>query len=216
MEKRNISLNDSEFYKQACSYFYYHAEQRTTMINYFIAVFAGALAVYGSLIDKFPVASLLLAVFLGVVSVLFYMIDLRNKFDVKESQHVIVEYERALGLHKPEEGNSRAYGVFSNEDDVYWCYDQKERNGDPRYVRLRAFYKAAPDKSDLPEEAKELIEALCIERGVSEKVLLGSLTAAPIAHLSSCIKWLYWLCMAISVLVFVLALLVVCGVLNIG
>lgn len=215
MGKRNISLSDSELYNQACAYFYYHAEQRTTMINYFIAVFAGALAVYGSLIDKFPVASLLLAVFLGVVSVLFYMIDLRNKFDVKESQHVIVEYERALGLHKPEAGNSRAYGVFSNEDDVYWCYDRKERNSDPRYRRLRALYKAAPDKKALPEEAKGLIDELCAAQNVSEEALLGSLTAKPIAHLSSCIKWLYWLCMAISVLVFLLALLVVCGVFKI-
>ena len=35
MDKKN--LTDADFYQQACSYFYYHAEQRTTMINYFIA-----------------------------------------------------------------------------------------------------------------------------------------------------------------------------------
>ena len=37
------TLTDSDFYTQACSYFYYHAGQRTTMINFFIAVF-GALS----------------------------------------------------------------------------------------------------------------------------------------------------------------------------
>ena len=50
-------LTDRDFYEQACSYFYYHAEQRTTMINYFIAVFAAGLALYGSLIEKYPTAT---------------------------------------------------------------------------------------------------------------------------------------------------------------
>ena len=79
-------LTDQDFYQQACAYFYYHAEQRTTMINYFIAVFAACIALYGSLLEKYTLASMLIAVFLLVVSVLFFMIDLRNKFDVKESQ----------------------------------------------------------------------------------------------------------------------------------
>ena len=43
-------LTDRDFYEQACEYFYYHAGQRTTMINYFIAVFGAFLAVYGALI----------------------------------------------------------------------------------------------------------------------------------------------------------------------
>ena len=49
MDKKN--LTDSDFYQQACSYFYYHAEQRTTMINYFVAIFAAAIALYGTLLS---------------------------------------------------------------------------------------------------------------------------------------------------------------------
>ena len=64
-------LTDRDFYQQACSYFYYHAEQRTTMINYFIAVFAAGLALFGSLIEEYPLASVLIAGFMFVVALLF-------------------------------------------------------------------------------------------------------------------------------------------------
>ena len=80
METRD--LTDKDFYDQACSYFYYHAEQRTTMINYFIAVFAAGLALYGSMLEKYPFASMFVAIFMFVVSLLFHLIDLRNRFDV--------------------------------------------------------------------------------------------------------------------------------------
>lgn len=80
METRD--LTDKDFYDQACSYFYYHAEQRTTMINYFIAVFAAGLALYGSMLEKYPFASMFVSIFMFVVSLLFHLIDLRNRFDV--------------------------------------------------------------------------------------------------------------------------------------
>ena len=119
-------LSDKDFYLQACEYFYYHAEQRTTMINYFIAVFAACIALYGSLIDEYSLASTLIAVFLFFVSVLFYCIDLRNRFDVKQSQSVIAQIERDYGVHKPyENGGLYAYGVFSNEDNTFKYYGYK-------------------------------------------------------------------------------------------
>ena len=74
MEEKH-DLTDRDFYQQACAYFYYHAEQRTTMINYFIAVFAACLALYGSLLAKYPLASIFVAGFLLIVSIIFYAID---------------------------------------------------------------------------------------------------------------------------------------------
>ena len=68
------TLRDKDFYEQACSYFYYHAGQRTTMINFFIAVFGAFIALYGALISTFTLASMLIAVFMGIVSAIFFMI----------------------------------------------------------------------------------------------------------------------------------------------
>ena len=62
MDKKDLSNKD--FYEQACSYFYYHAGQRTTMINYFIAAFGAFIALYGALISAYTVASMLIAVFM--------------------------------------------------------------------------------------------------------------------------------------------------------
>ena len=88
------TLTDVDFYAQACSYFYYHAGQRTTMINYFIAVYGALIALYGAMLASYTLASVLTAFFMGLVSWIFYMIDIRNKFDVKESQNVIEQIER--------------------------------------------------------------------------------------------------------------------------
>ena len=73
--KEKGALNDKDFYEQACSYFYYHAGQRTTMINYFIAVFGAFIALYGALISTYTLASMLIAVFMGIVSFIFFMLN---------------------------------------------------------------------------------------------------------------------------------------------
>ena len=99
MDKKD--LNSKDFYEQACAYFYYHAGQRTTMINYFIAAFGAFIALYGALISTYTIASMLIAVFMGIVSAIFFMIDLRNKFDVKKSENVIRQIERDHGVDKP-------------------------------------------------------------------------------------------------------------------
>jgi len=100
MRMDHKNLTDADFYQQACSYFYYHAEQRTTMINFFIAVFAAAIALYGTLLSEYTWVSVLVAVFMTIVSIIFYFIDLRNRFDVKESQNVIEQFERDYGMDK--------------------------------------------------------------------------------------------------------------------
>ena len=68
MNNPRKNLTDKDFYTQACEYFYYHAGQRTTMIQYIIAVFGASIALYGSLLKDYPLASLLISAFLLLVS----------------------------------------------------------------------------------------------------------------------------------------------------
>ena len=209
MDKKD--LNSKDFYEQACSYFYYHAGQRTTMINYFIAAFGAFIALYGALISVYTIASMLIAVFMGIVSMIFFMIDLRNKFDVKKSENVIRQIERDHGVDKPV--GDYPYGVFSNETNIYKYYNLKNRRTGNEYAKLRKLAKLVAkgkaDESELDSRIAAFVEG---DPTVSYHEVKDSLTQESIIPLSLCIKLLYILCMVISVLAFVFALLVVVGV----
>lgn len=207
-------LTDRDFYQQACSYFYYHAEQRTTMINYFIAVFAAGLALYGSLIEKYPLASMLIAVFLFIVSLLFHLIDLRNRFDVKQSQCVIAQFEHDYSIDTMRETDDKyLYGVFSNEDNTFKFYGYKKRWKNKEYRELRKLYKAQKKK-----KATEFIKNKFItdfeafyeknKKIVSKDELMSSFESKSIITLSFSIKLLYYMCMVIAVMIFLFALFI--------
>ena len=201
MDKKN--LTDSDFYAQACSYFYYHAEQRTTMINYFVAIFAAAIALYGTLLSEHTWVSVLVAIFMTVVSVIFYFIDLRNRFDVKESQNVIEQIERDYEMDKIRD--KYAYGVFSNEANVYRCYGYHQRHISS-YKKLRREYKKLlRNRLALETFNDSKAEYLRENEGVSDYELMKSLKNGSIISLSFCIKILYMICMTISGLSVVLA-----------
>lgn len=210
MDKKD--LNSKDFYEQACSYFYYHAGQRTTMINYFIAAFGAFIALYGALISVYTVASMLIAVFMGIVSAIFFMIDLRNKFDVKKSENVIRQIERDHGVDKPV--GDYPYGVFSNETNIYKYYNLKNRRIGNEYAKMRKLAKlVAKGKADEGELDARISAFVQRDPTVSYHEVKDSLTQESIIPLSLCIKLLYVLCMIISALAFVFALLVVLNVL---
>lgn len=209
MDKKD--LNSKDFYEQACSYFYYHAGQRTTMINYFIAAFGAFIALYGALISAYTVASMLIAVFMGIVSAIFFMIDLRNKFDVKKSENVIRQIERDHGVDKPV--GDYPYGVFSNETNIYKYYNLKNRRAGNEYAKMRKLAKlVAKGKADEGELDAKISAFVQSDPTVSYHEVKDSLTQESIIPLSLCIKLLYVLCMIISALAFVFALLVVLNV----
>ena len=209
MDKKD--LNSKDFYEQACSYFYYHAGQRTTMINYFIAAFGAFIALYGALISVYTVASMLIAVFMGIVSAIFFMIDLRNKFDVKKSENVIRQIERDHGVDKPV--GDYPYGVFSNETNIYKYYNLKNRRAGNEYAKMRKLAKlVAKGKADEGELDARISAFVQSDPTVSYHEVKDSLTQESIIPLSLCIKLLYVLCMIISALAFVFALLVVLNV----
>lgn len=207
-------LTDRDFYQQACSYFYYHAEQRTTMINYFIAVFAAGLALYGSLIEKYPLASVLISVFLFIVSLLFHLIDLRNRFDVKQSQHVIAQFEHDYSIHtKREPDDQYLYGVFSNEDSTFNLYGFKKRWNNKEYRELRKLYK----KKNKKNATKEIINKYNNDfnafykknkKALSKEEIEASFESKAIITLGFSIKLLYYMCMIIAVVILGFALFV--------
>ena len=211
MDKKDLSNKD--FYEQACSYFYYHAGQRTTMINYFIAAFGAFIALYGALISAYTVASMLIAVFMGIVSAIFFMIDLRNKFDVKKSENVIRQIERDHGVDKPI--GDYPYGVFSNETNIYKYYNLSSRlSSNGEYSKLRRLNKRVKKgRADEAELDAEIAKFVTRDPTISFTEVKQSLDQESIIPLSLCIKLLYILCMVISALAFVFALLVFLNIL---
>ena len=210
-EEERRDLTDKDFYEQACSYFYYHAEQRTTMINYFIAVFAACIALYGSLIKEYPLASFLISVFLFIVSRLFYSIDIRNRFDVKHSQSVIAQIERDYKKDLLKGDAEYVYGVFSNEDNIFKYYGlEKRRKAENKgYRKVRRLYRIKEIKRLLrckgakaAEDVfnKEKAKILHGVKTISEGEFMESLKTRSIRSLTNSIRDLYYLCMIISLL----------------
>lgn len=186
-------MEDKDFYDKAFSYFTYHAEQRTTMINFFIAVFGACVALYGSLIMQSPFACILISIFLLIVSIIFYFIDVRNKLDVKQSQSVLCAFEEKYNVTSSKE--HAAFGVFSNEENVFSVYDKNFRKTDPDYVRLKRNIK----KLSQEELDKEIENFVGNHQNLNPNDVKASLYQTSVPHLSSCIKFLYFICIGISI-----------------
>lgn len=207
-------LSHKDFYEQAYAYFTYHAGQRTAMINFYIAVFGASIALYGSLLEKCPPASIMIGLFSCVVTILFYKIDIRNRFDVKMSQSVICQFEQDYGMDRPAEGAKYAYGVFSNEDHNFKYYDPDGRRGET-YKKLQKEYQKAKKAGRLPEDLTQRIrDFAAADENISTAALMDSFKSKTIPHLSDLIKWLYGVCGIISVAATALAVLVVFDILK--
>lgn len=195
-------LTDKDFYQQACSYFYYHAGLRTTMINFFIVLFGASIALYGNFFDKNLIGCIMIACFMLIISVLFFCIDIRNRFDVKQSQSVICQIEKDYGANKVKDVS--AYGVFSNEENLFKFYGVKARRNmkkdkKAKYLALRAAYRNGDENTD--EKIKAFLEG---NDTVSVKSVKESLKRKPIITLSFSIKMIYILCIIASVIAIVM------------
>ena len=139
-----------------------------------------------------PLASALIGLFLCFITVLFHKIDIRNQFDVKQSQYVLTQFERDHTADTPSGDQINALGVFSNEENIFELYDSKFRKS-KAYLAFLDQYNRADDKNTvLTTYAKEF--------KVSAKELKASLKKSTIPHLSSCIKVLYTSCMMAGIL----------------
>ena len=187
-------MEDREFYDKAFSYFTYHAEQRTTMINFYIAVFGACIALYGSLIMDAPIACVLISVFLLIVSILFYHIDIRTKLDVKQSQSVLCAFEEKYNVTSSKD--HAAFGVFSNEENLFILYDSKFRKKDAQYRKLLKHAKKL-SSAELDKEINKFIET---HENLNANDVKASLSHRAVPHLSCCIKFLYFICTGISII----------------
>ena len=168
------------------------------MINFFIAVFGAGIALYGTLLSDYPFASVLVSAFLVVVSILFLLIDFRNRFDVKQSQSVICQIERDYQADKIV--GETAYGVFNNEDNTFMLYKRSFRKSNTEYQNLRKSYQLALKNSEYKATFDSEFETFCSKnKQFSPTAVKTSLAHSSIASLSSCIKFLYIVCATISV-----------------
>jgi len=207
-EKNMPVLTDQEFYDKAYAYFEYHAGQRMTMINFFIVVFGACIALYGDMLNDHPFSGVLISLFLLIVTILFYCIDLRNRFDVKQSQNVLCQIEKANGADVLRPGHTHLYGVFSNEGHSYPFYDRKTQKHDKRYRALKNRSKSA-DSAQTNKLDEDITNFLGEESAsVSVCEVRHSFAEPPLFRLSSCIKFLYFSCMIVSVLAFLYAIYV--------
>ena len=192
-------IGEKELYDKAYAYFEYHAGQRMNMLNYFIAVFGACVALYGSVLEKMPLAGVLIGGFLCFCSVLFHKIDLRNQFDVKQSQYVLTQFERDSDADLLKEKQNNAYGVFSNEENIFELYD----SGFRKSKEYKDFLKAYKN----PATKEEALTNFAQKHKVSKKELEISLKKPYIPHMSSCIRVLYISCLVAGILGTVAALI---------
>ena len=196
------NLSEQDFYNQACEYFRYHAEQRTTMINYYIVVLGACLTIYGNFISTAPFACILIAGFMLIVSILFYNMDLRTKFDVKQSQNVICEFERRYQVNTTHK--KHPLGVFSNEDLMFALYDDDFHN-DPEFQALR---KLVQKPGSQPAFDEKFAAFAAKHAEYNPEILKKSLTGKKIPHLSTSIRNLFYICMTASVLGIIAAMVI--------
>lgn len=90
-----------------------------------------------------------------------------------------------------------AYGVFSNEANVYKCYGCTPRRGSFNDLR-RAYKKHKRGKLTAAKFDAAKASFLENHKGVSEYELMKSLESNSLISLSFCIKVLYFICMFIS------------------
>ena len=87
------TMNDFQ-YEYAWNWFAYHAEQRTSMFNYFLAAASLLAAGYAASIYEHPQAAIAIGLVGMLVSISFVLIDKRNDALVRRGERVLRAIER--------------------------------------------------------------------------------------------------------------------------
>jgi len=110
---------ETELYSTACSYFTYHAKQRTDMNSYMFGFFAAMIAAFGVLVNQEMIlAALILSIMQFVTTLAFEKIDRRNKFLTEQGEKIIKNFEKRFTEGMSEEEMLK-YSVFSSEAAAY-------------------------------------------------------------------------------------------------
>lgn len=103
-------INSDQAVEHAWKYFELHSNQRTTLFNYFLFIMAGLGAALGAIFqasNKLSYIGVFISIFIVLVSIIFWKLDDRTSFLIKQSEQVFQRLER---------NSSVDIGIFCNED----------------------------------------------------------------------------------------------------
>ncbi len=104
------NISSEQAVEHAWKYFELHSNQRITLFNYFLFIMAGLGTAVGVILqssNKFSYVGIFISIFIIVVSVVFWKLDQRTSFLIKQSEQVFKKLER---------NSSIDIGIFFNED----------------------------------------------------------------------------------------------------
>jgi hypothetical protein len=104
------NISSEQAVEHAWKYFELHSNQRITLFNYFLFIMAGLGTAVGVILqssNKFSYVGIFISIFIIVVSVVFWKLDQRTSFLIKQSEQVFKKLER---------NSSIDIGIFCNED----------------------------------------------------------------------------------------------------
>jgi hypothetical protein len=81
------------------NWFKYHAEQRMTMIRYYLIIIGICITVYFSALKYMPAASIGVSIFAIIVSILFGILDVRTSRLVKIGEQLLAKEQERLADH---------------------------------------------------------------------------------------------------------------------
>ena len=86
-------INSEQAVEHAWKYFELHSNQRITMFNYFLFIIAGlgtAIGVSFQSASTFAYIGIFLSIFLSITSFVFWKLDQRTSFLIKQSEDVFI------------------------------------------------------------------------------------------------------------------------------
>ena len=104
------NISSEQAVEHAWKYFELHSNQRITLFNYFLFIMAGLGTAVGVILqssNKFSYVGIFISIFIIVVSVVFWKLDQRTSFLIKQSEQVFKKLER---------NSSIDIGIFCNEE----------------------------------------------------------------------------------------------------
>ena len=104
------NFNSEQLVEHAWKYFILHSTQRMTLFNYFLFIMAALGAGLGATLqasNKLAYMGVFLSFFVIVVSIVFWKLDQRTSFLIKQSENVLIYREVRLG---------NGIGIFCNEE----------------------------------------------------------------------------------------------------
>lgn len=95
MEQKRDSVRDTAL-QHGWDWFKYHADQRLTLLRYYLILFGAVATAYYSTITDIPFASMGAAIFGIIASISFYCLDERNAKLIKLGEGVLDKEQEAL------------------------------------------------------------------------------------------------------------------------